>query len=214
MSVTIDESISEQVIASLREVDAIKSGHFKLSSGLHSDTYCQCAAALESPETAGKLAEHMKHLLPTELQVETVLAPALGGVVWGYELARTLRVRSIFAERKPEEKFALRRGFTLRAGERVLIAEDVITTGKSVRELLSLIEAANAECVGFASIVDRSDSAFEAITPDGRSLPAWALARLVFRTWDEDDPPRDMAGVPVESPGSRHALRGGQEVTR
>ncbi|MEM8835738.1 MAG: orotate phosphoribosyltransferase [Planctomycetota bacterium] len=214
MSVTIDPTIGDKVTRWLRDAGAIRSGHFKLSSGLHSDRYCQCASALESPEIAGRLAEHMRHLLPSELRIDTVLAPALGGVVWGYELARTLAVRSIFAERKPGETFALRRGFALRPGERVLIAEDVITTGKSVRELLPIVEASNAECVGFASIVDRSAGAFEAMDSNGSNLPAWALTRLEFRTWAEDDPPSDMAGVPVESPGSRHTARDGQEVTR
>jgi orotate phosphoribosyltransferase len=180
----------------LEETGALKRGHFLLSSGLHSDRYCQCAALFEQPAMAGKVAALMAEKL-RGIEVDTVLAPALGGILWGYELARALGARSLFAERKPGEPFALRRGFHLRRGERVLLAEDVVTTGKSVLEVVPLVTAAEAELVGFCAIADRSKGEFKP------GKPFHTLISLNFETWSEGNLPSWLAEIPVEKPGSR-----------
>jgi len=203
MSVSVDPAISLEVEKLLERTGALLNGHFKLSSGLHSDRYCQCAKLFEDPAAGGMVAKLMRDTLPRKLRVDVVMAPALGGVVWGYELARACGARSIFAERVDGE-FALRRGFQLREGEHVLLAEDVITTGKSVKELLPLIERAGALPVGFAAVVDRSRGTFDAgQNHDGKPIGAWALCELHFNTWSEDECPLVKAGIPVEKPGSR-----------
>lgn len=200
MSTHTKHEIAAQVEAMLRRTGALLEGHFLLSSGLHSDRYCQCARLLEHPEMAGRCARLMSEQLgDAGAGVDVVLAPALGGVVWGYELARTLGKRSIFAERDETGTFALRRGFALHGGERVLIAEDVVTTGKSVGELSPLIECAGATLVGYASIVDRSGGGF---TPGG-GVPFWALTALKFQTWTQDSCPLCADGSTAIKPGSR-----------
>ncbi len=203
MSISVDPAISVEVEKLLERTGALLNGHFKLSSGLHSDRYCQCAKLFEDPAAGAMVAKLMRDSLPRKLRVDVVLAPALGGVVWGYELARALVVRSIFAERKDGE-FALRRGFQLEPGDRVLLAEDVITTGKSVKELLPLVEQAGAEVVGYATVVDRSKGAFDAGTnAQGQPIGAWGLCELHFNTWTEEECPLVKAGIPVDKPGSR-----------
>lgn len=201
------------VEAMLRETRALLEGHFLLSSGLHSDRYCQCAKLLEHPQKAARCAEMMRELIGG-VRADVVLAPALGGVVWGYELARALGVRSIFAERDGSGAFALRRGFALNPGERVIVAEDVVTTGKSVGELTSLVEAAaGATIVGYASIVDRSGGAFDAAHAAGdageRGVPYWSLTALRFQTWRPEDCPLCAAGASeAVKPGSRPEGKG------
>ncbi|MBI1291758.1 orotate phosphoribosyltransferase [bacterium] len=190
-------NIEERVEELLEETGALKRGHFLLSSGLHSDRYCQCAALFEEPAMAEEVARLMADALPEDLTVDTVLSPAIGGILWGYELARALGARSLFAERKPGELFQLRRGFHLSRGERVLLAEDVVTTGRSVLEVVPLIEAAGAELVGFASIADRSAGKF---TP---SHPFYSLIKLNFQTWAPADCPHCAAGTAIDKPGSR-----------
>lgn len=186
----------KEILDLLERTGAVKSGHFILSSGLHSDRYCQCAALFEQPEAAAKVASLMAGQL-AGLNVEVVLAPALGGILWGYELARALGVRSLFAERDTDGRFALRRGFHLRPGSRVLLAEDVITTGKSVSELLPLVEQAGAEVAGIAAIADRSEGRFQP------GSPVFSLARLEFQTFPPENVPPWLAAIPVEKPGSR-----------
>jgi len=191
------------VEAMLRETHALLEGHFLLSSGLHSDRYCQCAKLLEHPEKAARCAAMMGELIG-DAPVDVVLAPALGGVVWGYELARALGTRSIFAERDETRKFSLRRGFALQAGERVLIAEDVVTTGKSVLELSPLIEAAGASVVGYAAIVDRSGGAFRP------GVPFWSLTALEFETYKPEACPMCARGEAAVKPGSRPGSAAGK----
>lgn len=213
-------TMASSVEAMLRETGALQQGHFLLSSGLHSDRYCQCAKLLEHPEKAERCARMMRGLLG-DTRVDVVLAPALGGVVWGYELARALGtpaeaggaegtgrggVRSIFAERDESRNFALRRGFALHPGERVLIAEDVVTTGKSVLELSPLVEGAGATIVGYASIVDRSGGRFVG----GAGAPFRALTALNFRTFDAQICPMCAQGTPAVKPGSRPGAGGGK----
>lgn len=176
---------------------ALRHGHFLLSSGLHSDRYCQCASLFEAPHHAAEIASLMASQLIAG-EIDTVLAPALGGILWGYELARALDKRSLFAERDTQGNFALRRGFALAPGERVLLAEDVLTTGKSVMELRPLAESHGARIVGIAAILDRSRGQF---TPPG--IPVKALVRLDFQTYRQEDCPMCEEGLPVEKPGSR-----------
>jgi len=192
-----DPAIAREIEDALRSCGALKSGHFLLSSGLHSDSYCQCAALFERPEIASRLAEIMRAHLAGSFAIDTVLAPALGGVLWGYQLARALCVRSLFAERKAGEAFELRRGFHLKPGERVLLAEDVITTGKSVSEMVPIVEGAGAVVVGYAAVADRSKGAFEP------GPPVFALAQLDFQTYEANDIPESLAAIPIEKPGSR-----------
>ena len=203
MSISVDPAISVEVEKLLERTGALLNGHFKLSSGLHSDRYCQCAKLFEDPAAGGMVAKLMRDSLPRKLRIDTVLAPALGGVVWGYELARACGARSMFAERKDGE-FSLRRGFRLEPGEHVLLAEDVITTGKSVKELLPLVEEAGAIVVGYATVGDRSRGEFEpGANSKGDRVGAWGLCELHFNTWTEEDCPLVKAGIPVEKPGSR-----------
>ncbi|MCC5874742.1 MAG: orotate phosphoribosyltransferase [Candidatus Sumerlaeia bacterium] len=187
-----------RVLELLEETGALKSGHFVLSSGLHSDRYCQCAALFEHPAIAGEVAGIMAaKLREANVEVDIVLSPALGGILWGYELARALNVRSIFAERGADGGFTLRRGFVLRKGMRVLLAEDVVTTGKSVCELLPLVEKAGAEVSAFAAIADRSGGHFK---PDA---PFHSLVKLIFQTFAPDQVPDWLSSIPVTKPGSR-----------
>ncbi len=189
---------SERVLDLLRRTGALKSGHFKLSSGLHSDRYCQCAALFEFPNAAQEVASlAARQLRLLGIEVDVVLAPALGGILWGYELARALDVRSIFAERGSDGHFALRRGFHIRAQDRVLLAEDVVTTGKSVMETVPLVANAGAIVAGFCAVADRSRGAFRP------PAPFHALVKLEFETWTEDQLPDWLAALPVTKPGSR-----------
>ncbi|MEM9084077.1 MAG: orotate phosphoribosyltransferase [Planctomycetota bacterium] len=194
--------MDETIEAILEEVGAVQRGHFVLSSGLHSDRYCQCAALFENPDVAAKVASMMVGKLEAEVvRAETVFAPALGAVLWGYELARALGVRSVFAERKSGESFELRRGFALRPGEKVLLAEDVVTTGGSVMELVPLVQEAGAEVVGIASVVDRSKGTFDP------GFPFVALAALDFATYESGMLPPELAAIPPSKPGSRQQVK-------
>jgi len=207
-------TISAQTQQLLEESGALKRGHFVLSSGLHSDRYCQCAALFERPDIAQRVARLMAEQIPDSAEIDTVLAPALGGVLWGYELARAIAsrrgspVRSLFAERAADGAFALRRGFMLREGERILLAEDVVTTGGSVMELVPLCERAGAQIVAFAAIADRSRGAFRP------PAPFFALTQLNFETWAPDALPAHLKSVPIDKPGSRPmagAAKGGAQ---
>jgi orotate phosphoribosyltransferase len=184
-----------QLEALLESTGAIRHGHFQLSSGLHSAFYCQCARILESPEHTEQvclaLAEQTRHLEPA-----VVAAPALGGIVLGYELARQLNVRSIFVERDSDDRFALRR-FSLNPGARVLVAEDVITTGLSTRETIDVIRQVGGEVVAVAAILDRSGGQAEF------NVPCHALYTKPVENYPPDDCPLCRQGLPLEKPGSR-----------
>ena len=190
-------AIEEKVTKLLRESGALKTGHFLLSSGLHSDRYCQCATLFEDPANGQEMANLMASVIPGDFKIDLVLAPALGAVLWGYQLAASLGCRSLFAERKPGEPFELRRGFVIPKGAKVLLAEDVITTGKSILEMRPLVEAADAEVIGFATIVDRSGGSF---TP---KEPLFSLISLNFETYQPENCPMCKAGDPIVKPGSR-----------
>jgi orotate phosphoribosyltransferase len=179
----------------LRRSGALLEGHFRLSSGLHSTGYLQCALVLQHPGHAEKLgralAEPVRGLRPS-----VVLSPALGGIVIGHEVGRALGVRAIFAERQ-DAMLTLRRGFVLEASDRVLVVEDVLTTGGSTRETMQVATAAGARVVGAAAIVDRSNGAARF------DVPFQALLSLALPTFQPDACPACAQGLPVIKPGSR-----------
>jgi len=184
-------------LADFQDTGALLTGHFRLSSGLHSDRYLQCARLLMWPEraqTAGReLAEKLAEFSP-----QVVVSPALGGVVIGHEVARALRVRALFAERQ-DGAFSLRRGFAVEGGERAAVVEDVFTTGGSTREVCAAVEAAGGRVVAVGSIVDRG------FPPDAFSVPALSLLSLSVPAWPAEDCPLCAGGAPLETPGSRRA---------
>ena len=186
---------AEEVLDRFRRTGALLEGHFVLTSGLHSPQYLQCALVLQHPPEAEALARSLAAHFEGQ-GIETVAAPAIGGIVIGYEVARALGARSIWTEREAG-RMTLRRGFTIRPGERVLVVEDVITTGGSTRETCDALRAAGALVVGAASIIDRSG---------GRSdvgVPRVALATLEVPSVAPSDCPLCAQGVPVIKPGSR-----------
>ena len=188
----------EEVLAEFRASQALLEGHFLLSSGRHSAYYLQCARVLMDPERAGRLALALVQKLPRELrgQVQKVVSPAMGGVIIGHEMGRALGVEAIFLER-PEGVFELRRGFAVEAGEKVLMVEDVVTTGLSGREAMKAVEAAGAEVVAAAALVDRTGGSVDL------GVPFHALATINFPTYDDGDLPPELAALPAVKPGSR-----------
>jgi orotate phosphoribosyltransferase len=186
----------ERTLEILRDSNALASGHFVLSSGRHSGEYCQCMRALERPAYAEELGAMLADLF-TDEGVDVVVAPALGGIIIGYEVARSLGVRSLFAERQ-DGRMTLRRGFSVAPGERALIVEDVVTTGGSVREVADLVASEGAEIVGFGFIVDRSQGEVEL------GAPAKALHRASMDSYEAAECPLCAAGKsPAVKPGSR-----------
>lgn len=185
-----------QVLDEFRAAEALLEGHFILTSGLRSRRYLQCARVLMDPTRAARLvAALVPDLRP--LAAELVVSPAMGGVVLGYEVARQLGTEAIFTERV-EGRFALRRGFRIEPGARVLIAEDVVTTGLSTRECMAACGEQGGEVVGIMALIDRSAgrAAFE--------VPFFALAELDIPTFAADALPDDLAAVPAVKPGSRN----------
>lgn len=184
------------VQALLAETGALLQGHFRLSSGLHSPNYVQCALLLEHPRDAKAIGQGLAaKLLP--LHPDKVVAPALGGVVIGYTVAEALGVPSIFTERK-DGAMTLRRGFRIKEGERIVIVEDVVTTGKSTRETAAVIEQHGGEVVGFGSILNRSGKP-NPFDPK----PYEALLALGLETHEEAACPLCRDGVALDAPGSR-----------
>ena len=190
--------VATRLEAQLREEGALLSGHFKLSSGLHSDTYVQCARFLRKPELAAPaMAVLAKRLREAGLVPDVVVGPAMGGVVVSYELARQLGVPSLFTERDANGEMTLRRGFSLSPGERVVIAEDVVTTGKSTLEVARVLQAMGVEVLAVVSLIDRTNGAAQLPFPNFALLPVRAA---VFAA---DAVPAHLAGVPAVKPGSR-----------
>ena len=185
----------KQVLDIIESKDAILDGHFNLSSGLHSPQYLQCARVLMHPRAAEKLGKELaKRFADTE--IDTVIAPALGGILVSHEVAKELNVKSFFTERV-EGKMTLRRGFHLDPGEKVLVVEDVITTGLSTREVIKTVEAAGAEVIGVGCLIDRSkgsasfDAQFE------------SLASIDIPTYKPETCPLCAKKIPLTKPGSR-----------
>ncbi len=179
----------------LLNTGAFQEGHFKLSSGLHSSGYLQCALILQYPEHAEVIAQELgKRFMKKKIDV--VLTPALGGVVLGQEIARVLKCRAIFAERQ-DDQLQLRRGFYIRENENVLLAEDVVTTGGSVLSLRKIVSMAGAKVVGYTVICDRSKGSFK---PE-EGIESWIS--LDIETFSPEACPLCQKGVPVNKPGSR-----------
>lgn len=190
----------EDVLAELRASKALLEGHFLLSSGRHSAYYLQCARVLMDTDRAARLALALAAKLPRELrkEIDKVVSPAMGGVVVGHEMGRALGVEAMFVER-PTGTFELRRGFALARGEKVLMVEDVVTTGKSSREAIKAIEAAGGKVVAAAALVDRSAGQVDL------GVPFFPLIALNFPTFAPDELPPELAATPAIKPGSRAA---------
>jgi len=188
----------EAVLAEFRASKALLEGHFLLSSGRHSAHYLQCARVLMNPERAARLATALAAKLPHELrrQIAKVVSPAMGGVIIGQEMGRALQVDAMFVER-PEGFFELRRGFALEPGDKVLMVEDVVTTGKSSREAIIAIEAAGGQVVAAAALVDRSGGSVDL------GVPFTSLVEINFPTYAADTLPPELAAQPAVKPGSR-----------
>jgi orotate phosphoribosyltransferase len=189
----VPEPVSpEEALALLEGVGAILSGHFELTSGLHSDRYIQKARVLEHPEVTMRLAQEIASWHPA---IDVVLAPAVGAIPLGFAVALAADARSIFAERE-DGRMRLRRGFGVDRAERALVVEDVITTGGSGRECYELLGALGAQRLGVAAMVDRSTRAVE--------FPLRAVVRIEATTWTAEECPLCRRVVPIDAPGSRH----------
>jgi orotate phosphoribosyltransferase len=185
----------DQILDALHDAEAIRTGHFVLTSGRHSAQYAQCARILEDPALTTVLARTAVERLPEGLAVDIVAAPAVGGLIIGFAVAAALGVKFIFSERE-QGAMVFRRSFEVPAGARVLVVEDVVTTGGSVGEVIDLVRAAGGEVVGVVSLIDRGgEKKFVA--------PFWPLLTLEVESWGADSCSLCASGVPVYSPGSR-----------
>ena len=188
----------EEILAEFRAADALLEGHFILSSGLHSSRYLQCARVLADPMRAARLASALAASMPRDVRgkIEVVVSPAMGGIIAGHEMGRALGVEAIFVER-PTGTFELRRGFRLKPGQKVLLMEDVVTTGLSSREAIRTVEEAGGEVIAAAAIVDRSNGKADL------GVPFYPLVRITVPTYPADALPPELAALPAEKPGSR-----------
>jgi orotate phosphoribosyltransferase len=184
----------EKALDILEKAGVMQSGHFKLTSGKHSDRYMQCARLFETPAYSEALCRDLAERFRGE--VDVVAGPAIGGIIMAYEVARALGVRNIFAERE-NGAMTLRRGFFVKPGERALIVEDVVTTGGSVKEVAALLAQMGAQIVGVGAIVDRSGG------KAGFGCRFEAAAAVALSTYEPDDCPLCAQGIPVHKPGSR-----------
>jgi len=183
----------------LKKTNALLEGHFKLSSGLHSSKYIQCAKLLSFPHHADKICKSLANKIKKNFKrIDLILAPAMGGVIIGYEIGKILKKETIFCERI-KGTFALRRGFKINKGSKVLIIEDVITTGKSSLECVKLIKKANAFLVGFATIIDRSDKKTLKI-----KRKIISHLKIEVPTYKKNNLPKDLANKQIIRPGSRY----------
>lgn len=189
---------NKKILDLLRECGSLLEGHFLLSSGKHSNRYCQCAQLLQHPDRAAEVLALVAGQVK-ELGATVVVGPAMGGIVVAYELARQLGIPGIFTERADGE-MTLRRGFSLTSKDRVLIAEDVVTTGKSTLEAIAAVEKSGAKVVALCSIVDRR-------APGTRlPLPLYSATTLDVQAFEPADCPLCTKGLPIEKPGSRKML--------
>ena len=187
-----------EVLNEFQSAEAILRGHFILSSGLHSDTYLQCARVLMNPKRAEKLCAALADKIRAAgVKVDLAVAPAMGGVVVGYEMGRQLGIETIFCERE-EGEFRLRRGFRIEPGQRVLMVEDVVTTGKSSLEAVKCVEAAGGKVIAEASLIDRSGGESKKMP-----FPLIALLSLEVKTFPADQVPAELASIETIKPGSR-----------
>ena len=189
---------SKDSLAVLKRTKALLEGHFILSSGLHSSKYIQCAKLLSFPHLSKKICLSLsKKIKKNFKKIDLILAPAMGGIIIGYEIGKILKKETIFCERV-KGKFKLRRGFRINKGANVLIIEDVITTGKSSLECVKLIKKANAKLLGFASIIDRS-------TKKTLKIKTGIISHLKIDvpTFNAKELPQDLKSIPITTPGSR-----------
>ncbi len=190
----------EDILSEFRASEALLEGHFKLSSGRHSGHYLQCARVLMNSERAGRLAFALAQKIPREIrnQIDVVISPAMGGIIIGQEMGRALNKDAMFLER-PEGEFHLRRGFRLEPGAKVLMVEDVVTTGLSSREAIAAVGREGGEVIAEVALVDRSNGEAEL------GVPFFPLVDITFPTYAEDEVPAELAAIPVTKPGSRAA---------
>jgi len=186
----------EEILKVLEQVGAIRQGHFELSSGRHSGTYIQCALVLAYPQHADPLGRALAELFKDH-SISCVVSPALGGIIIGHEVARALGVRALFVERDRSGQMALRRGFELKPNERVLVIEDVWTTGGSTREAIGVVEQEGGLAVAAGALIDRSGGRLEL------NVPARALLPMDVPSYEPDDCPLCRAGGIATRPGSR-----------
>ena len=184
----------------LRKTNALLEGHFILSSGLHSSQYIQCAKLLSFPNIAKNICNSLaKKIKKNFKKIDLILAPAIGGIVIGYEIGRILKVETIFAERV-NGRFKLRRGFNIKKNSKVLIIEDVITTGGSSLECVNLIKKSNAKLLGFASLIDRSTK--KTLKIKGNKIIS--QIKISVPTFKKNNLPKSLKSIPVTSPGSKY----------
>ena len=182
----------------LKKTNALLDGHFVLSSGLHSSKYVQCAKLLSFPKKAEVVCKSLANKIKKNFKkVDLILAPAMGGIIIGYEIGRLLNKETIFCERV-KGRFTLRRGFVIKKGSKVLVIEDVITTGKSSMECVKLIKKANAKLVGFASIIDRSVK--KTLKINKKIISHLKIDVAVYR---KDNLPKELSSIKITKPGSR-----------
>ncbi|MXO51126.1 orotate phosphoribosyltransferase [Erythrobacter gaetbuli] len=190
----------DDILQEFRASEALLEGHFKLSSGRHSGHYLQCARVLMNPDRAGRLALALAQKIPREIrsQIDVVISPAMGGIIIGQEMGRALGKDAMFLER-PDGVFHLRRGFRIDEGAKVLMVEDVVTTGLSSREAIDAVAREGGEVIAEVALVDRSNGAADL------GVPFFPLIDINFPTYAEDELPAELAAVPVTKPGSRAA---------
>ena len=195
-----DMMTEDEILAEFRAADALLEGHFILSSGLRSPRYLQCARVLMDPARAERLAQALAAKIPAEVrdEIQAVVSPAMGGVIIGHEMGRALGRPAMFLER-PQGVFELRRGFRIEPGTKVLMVEDVVTTGLSSREAIEAVRAAGGEVVGEAALVDRSSGKADL------GVPFFPLIRIDVPTYEADAVPPELAAIPAVKPGSRAA---------
>lgn len=188
----------EEILAEFRAAEALLEGHFVLSSGLRSSRYLQCARVLMDPMRGARLASALVARMPRDIRsaIDIVVSPAMGGVIVGHEMGRALGVEAIFLER-PEGTFELRRGFRLKPGQKVLMMEDVVTTGLSSREAMKAIVAAGGDVIAAGALVDRSNG------KANFDVPFFPLLTLDVPSYSPDDLPPELAAIPAMKPGSR-----------
>jgi orotate phosphoribosyltransferase len=192
---------NDQILAEFRAAGALLEGHFILSSGLRSPKYLQCARVLMDPGRAERLAKALAETIPEELRadIEVVVSPAMGGVIIGHEMGRALAKPAMFVER-PQGTFELRRGFDLPAGTKVLMVEDVVTTGLSSREAIEAVRRAGGDVIAEAALVDRSSGKVDL------GIPFFPLIRIDVPTFEADALPPELEAIPAIKPGSRAAV--------
>jgi len=183
------------ILKALQDTQAVRKGHFQLASGRHSDTYIQCARVLEHPRLTNQLAAEAVARLPKDMRIDMVISPAIGGILFGFAVATALDTPFLFTERK-EGIMMLRRSFVIPEGAQLLVAEDVVTTGGSVKEVCDLVEASNAYVSGVISLIDRGG------TP-AFSAPFFPLLRLDTPSWAPEECTLCMQGKAIDAPGTR-----------